>query len=121
VANKQVAVQKKYFLNKIISPIQNHSIRRQDKNENEKRISVLNFWKISDYLFFQALFPESHYILIFNLAGLLTYSSFVRPSHSAFRNSGCECCTRICMSLQQRVCSGLSPDSLFIILPEREG
>jgi hypothetical protein len=46
------------------------------------------------------------------LAGLLTYSIVERPSHS-FKNSGLSMFADTRLSLQQRVCSGFSPDSLF--------
>ena len=50
------------------------------------------------------------------MAGFLTYSSFVRPSHLAMaRQWMLSVAQGFLLSLQQRVCSGLTPDSLLII------
>jgi len=62
------------------------------------------------------------------MAGLLTYSIVEPPSHSDIRNSGLSCVHDFSFDgeftgwnyiietkrLQQRDCSGLTPDSLFI-------
>jgi len=60
----------------------------------------------------QLIFPES---LLNNqiLAGLLTYSIFERPSRSLL-TSGLSIVQRLWQSLQQRVCPGFAPGSLFI-------
>jgi hypothetical protein len=62
--------------------------------------------------FVPALVPRKPYALI--LAGLLTY-----PVLSGLPDfSVAQADTKLWRSIQQRVCSGFSPDSLFIVSPE---
>jgi hypothetical protein len=54
------------------------------------------------------------------LAGLLTYSFFETPFPFLVGTVVLSIVQRIKRSLQQRVCSGFSPDSLFSASPERK-
>jgi hypothetical protein len=56
---------------------------------------------------------------LFALAGLLTYSFFTLPSRSLPEQWILGMCKEFRRSLQQRVCSGFAPDSLFSDFPER--
>jgi hypothetical protein len=63
-------------------------------------------------LLFSYLFPRK--MKIYALAGLLTYSRLY--DLPVFHNSGLRICINAYMSLQQRDCSGFTPDSLFITI-----